>query len=139
MVAEGHGLAVLMDSALRGAVPSPAEARKANGEMKMRNYTHYSLFRGTETVADFASLEEAGGLPQILDGLHSQLSSKPNMCVGTGEEIGTLHPGAGQVSFSVGPYLLILMEKSAVLGQCNELIHERNFGPAKKAAKALRD
>jgi hypothetical protein len=103
-------------------------------------YTHYSLFQGTKTLADFAPLP-AGGLPELLADLHRRAAPElPNHCLGIG--VGTLHPNGEQMSFSVDirrepVFSVILFTPAALRFQLNELSAERNTESAAAAKAAI--
>ena len=105
-----------------------------------RDFTHYSLFDGTKTVADFQPLP-AGGLREILADLHRQCATAPNNCVRVGDDdsgaFGCLHPDGEQVSLKIGRrFLLILLSQDAIAGHAIELSAEGNES-AKAAIAAM--
>lgn len=118
----------------------------------MNDYTHYSLFDGESTVADFAPLP-SGGLRGLLAELHAKSASDPSYCVAVGDSApgdasrgdlnlnsrpGRLHPGAEQVSFYVARrFFVILFTREALESQAIELRAEGNHAAASRASAPL--
>lgn len=102
------------------------------------DFTHYSLFESGRTMADFAPLP-AGGLPALLQQLHSRCGVGSNMCAAITR--GTLHPDGNQISFGISlagreKFLLILMTLTACREHAAELAAEGNTESAALAAAA---
>jgi hypothetical protein len=102
------------------------------------DYTHYSLFRGNSTVADFAAIPD-GGVAVLFAHIHHAMNGG-QMCMHICG--GCLHPKGDQVSFEIGrrgvaEYTLILMNQAAVRGHTAELTAEGNRDSAAKARAAI--